>query len=303
MTDYPFTAEDLDALKAWGHADDLQRPRDSRAGAPRDRLHRRTHGVRRSETPADRGPRPNRHDPRRGVAVRTRSAARRLGTNIVRPRAFRPSRSFRTSTTARLRRVLGRGPKPPSMQVSEYAAASPMGHSATSTCSPDFQIDQRPHRPEPRACAHGSDECDVNIFGTLVGHDDVVHSDVHGAVVIPAEAMRGPAKGHRPHNTTREGHSRSRACSRLQRPRDAGRVARIRRNPRTAARRIAWSRLRSGSASSAADSSPKIIWRLGQHRRCRPGRRLRSRHRKSPRRGRASRRERSLRRRRRNARP
>ncbi len=32
--------------------------------------------------------------------------------------------------------------------------------------------------------------CDVNIFGMLVGHDDVVHADVHGAVVIPAAAVR-----------------------------------------------------------------------------------------------------------------
>lgn len=33
-------------------------------------------------------------------------------------------------------------------------------------------------------------KCGVNIFGMLVGHDDVVHADVHGAVVIPAEAVR-----------------------------------------------------------------------------------------------------------------
>lgn len=32
--------------------------------------------------------------------------------------------------------------------------------------------------------------CDVNIFGMLVGHDDVVHADVHGAVVIPAGVVR-----------------------------------------------------------------------------------------------------------------
>jgi Aldolase/RraA len=32
--------------------------------------------------------------------------------------------------------------------------------------------------------------CDVNIFGMLAGHDDVIHADVHGAVVIPAGAVR-----------------------------------------------------------------------------------------------------------------
>lgn len=30
----------------------------------------------------------------------------------------------------------------------------------------------------------------VNVFGMNVGHDDVVHADVHGAVVIPADAVR-----------------------------------------------------------------------------------------------------------------
>lgn len=30
----------------------------------------------------------------------------------------------------------------------------------------------------------------VNVFGMAVGHDDVMHADFHGAVVIPAEAVR-----------------------------------------------------------------------------------------------------------------
>jgi regulator of RNase E activity RraA len=37
-------------------------------------------------------------------------------------------------------------------------------------------------------------KCDVNIFGMLVGHDDVVHADIHGAVVIPARAVRALPK-------------------------------------------------------------------------------------------------------------
>jgi regulator of RNase E activity RraA len=32
--------------------------------------------------------------------------------------------------------------------------------------------------------------CDANIFGMLVNHDDVIHADFHGAVVIPADAVR-----------------------------------------------------------------------------------------------------------------
>ena len=30
----------------------------------------------------------------------------------------------------------------------------------------------------------------VNIFGMHAGHDDVIHADYHGAVVVPAEAVR-----------------------------------------------------------------------------------------------------------------
>jgi regulator of RNase E activity RraA len=32
--------------------------------------------------------------------------------------------------------------------------------------------------------------CDVNVFGMLATHDQVVHADYHGAVVIPAEAVK-----------------------------------------------------------------------------------------------------------------
>ncbi len=32
--------------------------------------------------------------------------------------------------------------------------------------------------------------CDVNIFGMLAQHDDVIHADFHGAVVIPADAVK-----------------------------------------------------------------------------------------------------------------
>jgi regulator of RNase E activity RraA len=30
----------------------------------------------------------------------------------------------------------------------------------------------------------------VNIFGMQAGHDDVIHADYHGAVVVPADAVR-----------------------------------------------------------------------------------------------------------------
>lgn len=31
---------------------------------------------------------------------------------------------------------------------------------------------------------------DVNVFGMLAGHDDVIHADFHGAIVIPAHAVK-----------------------------------------------------------------------------------------------------------------
>jgi regulator of RNase E activity RraA len=37
-------------------------------------------------------------------------------------------------------------------------------------------------------------KCDVTIFGMLAKHDDVIHADVHGAVVVPAEAVRALPK-------------------------------------------------------------------------------------------------------------
>ncbi|MFZ0017647.1 MAG: RraA family protein, partial [Acetobacteraceae bacterium] len=30
----------------------------------------------------------------------------------------------------------------------------------------------------------------VNIFGMQAGHDDVIHADYHGAVVVPADAVK-----------------------------------------------------------------------------------------------------------------
>jgi hypothetical protein len=32
--------------------------------------------------------------------------------------------------------------------------------------------------------------CDVNVFGMLAADDDIIHADLHGAVVIPADAVR-----------------------------------------------------------------------------------------------------------------
>ena len=107
-------------------------------------------------------------------------------------------------------------------------------------------------------------KCDVNIFGMLVGHDDVVHADVHGAVVIPAEAVRALPKAidlmARREKVILD---RARARRLQQRARCARRCAPPAKST-SAARRIAWTLRPFASASSAAASLPKIISRHGR---------------------------------------
>ena len=78
MTDYPFTAEDLDALRAWDtpticNGLEIVAPERRAIGFTVEPM-----VVRRSETAADRGPCPHRRDPRQGAAARPDPAARRL---------------------------------------------------------------------------------------------------------------------------------------------------------------------------------------------------------------------------------
>ena len=81
-------------------------------------------------------------------------------------------------------------------------------------------------------------KCDVNIFGMLAGHDDVIHADAHGAVVIPAEAVRVLPKAIEAfcRDAKKVILDRARAPG-LHEPRDAGRAARDPRNPLIAGRR------------------------------------------------------------------
>lgn len=71
--------------------------------------------------------------------------------------------------------------------------------------------------------------CDANIFGMLVHHDDVIHADFHGAVVIPADAVRKlPAAIDLV--SRREGYSRCHKDSGFQQPHAARRAETFRRN-------------------------------------------------------------------------
>ena len=56
--------------------------------------------------------------------------------------------------------------------------------------APGFQIIGGSVVPS-HAHVHMTDmRCQVNVLGMLVGHDDVIHADYHGAVVIPADQVR-----------------------------------------------------------------------------------------------------------------
>ena len=48
----------------------------------------------------------------------------------------------------------------------------------------------------------------VNVFGMQAAHDDVIDADYHGAVVIPAEAVKAASGRRRSHRPPREGDSR-----------------------------------------------------------------------------------------------
>ena len=90
--------------------------------------------------------------------------------------------------------------------------------------------------------------CDVNIFGMLVRNDDVVHADVHGAVDRPRGSGARAAEGDRSHHEAREGDPRPRSRRRLQQRGYARGAARLGRNPLATARRIAWTLRRFASA-------------------------------------------------------
>ena len=82
-------------------------------------------------------------------------------------------------------------------------------------------------------------KCDVTIFGMLARHDDVIHADVHGAVVIPAGGRARFAQGDRPPDPAREGDPRPGAGSWLHEPRHARGAEPISRNPLIEPRRAA----------------------------------------------------------------
>ena len=59
-----------------------------------------------------------------------------------------------------------------------------------SVLAPGFQVLGGRVAPSHAYVHIAQSGCEVDVFGMVVAHDDVVHADHHGAVVIPAEAVR-----------------------------------------------------------------------------------------------------------------
>jgi regulator of RNase E activity RraA len=194
MTDYPFTAEDLDALRAWDtpticNGLEIVAPERRAIGFTVESMVcvdrklpptvglARTGMIRAKEPP--RGPVPSREDWYEYVE------AKGLPTVVViQDIDDRP----------------GYGAFWGEVQTTVHAGLGVHGCVTNGSfrdidmLAPGFQIVGGRIGPSHAHVHMLRMKCDVTIFGMLVGHDDVVHADVHGAVVIPAGAVRALPK-------------------------------------------------------------------------------------------------------------
>jgi len=194
MTDYPFAAEDLNALRAWDtpticNGLEIVAPERRAVGftvEPMVCVDRklppivglaRTGVIRAKERP--RGPIPAREDWYDYVAAGGLSTIAVIQDVDDRP---------------------GFGAFWGEVQTTVHAALGVAGCVTNGSfrdidmLAPGFQIVGGQLGPSHAHVHMIQMKCDVNISGMLVGHDDVIHADVHGAVVIPAGAVRALPK-------------------------------------------------------------------------------------------------------------
>jgi regulator of RNase E activity RraA len=184
MTDYPFTAEDLDALKAWDtpticNGLEIVAPERRAMGFTVEPMVglARTGMIRASERP--RGPVPPREDWYEYCEAMGLPTIAVIQDIDDRPGfgAFWGEVQTTVHVGLGVRGCVTNG----SFRDIDMLAAG-------------FQIVGGRIGPSHAHVHMVQMKCDVNIFGMLVGHDDVVHADVHGAVVIPAAAVRALPK-------------------------------------------------------------------------------------------------------------
>ena len=195
MTEYPFTAEDLEALKAWDtpticNGLEIVAPERRAIGFTVEPM-----VVRRPQTAADRRPRADGHDPRQGAAARTDPPAR----GLVRLCGGRRSSDHRRDPGRR--RSPGFGAFWGEVHTAVHAALGVAGCVTNGSfrdidmLAPGFQIVGGRIGPSHAHVHMVQMKCDVNIFGMLRRATTTsIHADLHGAVVIPAEAVRALPK-------------------------------------------------------------------------------------------------------------
>ena len=173
-----------------GYSNNLQWPRVDRARAPCDRLYCGTHGRRQSQVAADcrlgahwpdpgeepsRGPIPSREDWYDYVAPDGLSTIVALQDIDDRP---------------------GYGAFWGEVQSTVHLALGVLGCVTNGSfrdvdaLAPGFQIIGGRIGPSHAHVHIVQMRCEVNIFGMLATHDDVIHADFHGAVVIPASTVK-----------------------------------------------------------------------------------------------------------------
>ena len=187
MAERPFTQADLDVLAKWDTPTICNGLEIIARSAARS-VHGGADGRVDPQGEADRRPRARRHDPREGGAARVGHGA---GGVVRLRRGHRPA-DHRGDPG--YRRAVGYGAFWGEVQSTVHKALGSIGCVTNGSFrdldmwAQGFQmIGGRvgPSHAHVHMVAFGQP---VNVFGMQVGHDDVVHADFHGAVVIPADA-------------------------------------------------------------------------------------------------------------------
>ncbi len=187
---YPFTAEDLEALAVWDtpticNGLELVVPERRAIGFTTGQ-----HGRRRAGGQADRGPRPRRLPARQGAP--RAPVADRLDWYDYVAEAAMPT----VVVLQDLDDEPGYGAWWGEVHSTVHKALGALGcvtngsFRDTAMLAPGFQIvggKVGPSHAHVHLVSYGQP---VNVFGMNCAHDDVIHADSHGAVVIPADAVR-----------------------------------------------------------------------------------------------------------------
>ena len=126
--------------------------------------------------------------PRRHRADRSRRG--RIGTPTSRHRVPHHRRPAGHRRPTRLRRLLGGSAEQRAQGTGVLGCVTNGSFRDLDMRAPGFQMLGGRVGPSHAYVHMVQMQCQVNVFGMPVGHDDVIHADYHGAVVVPADAVR-----------------------------------------------------------------------------------------------------------------